>query len=193
MLPLPLAGEGRGEGGCPEPDDRVSAPSHLLLVRHPPVTAPGRCYGRTDLPLTDPAAAAALAAQLDTDAATIWTSPAQRCRLVALAIGPHHVDPRLQELDFGAWEGVAWDAVPRAALDAWAADPWHFAPPGGETGTALVARVTEFYRALGDGRHVVISHGGPLRVLAALAHHAEVDLLAPSPPFGSVTSVEHRA
>ena len=148
------------------------------------------CYGRTDLPLADPAAAVRLAARLSAMAATFWTSPLQRCRMVALARGPHRVDARLQELDFGAWESLKWDAVPRAELDAWAADVWHVGPPGGETGAALVARVEAFFSDLPAGQHVVISHGGPLKVLAALARGTAVDLLAPAQPLGAMVSIE---
>ena len=120
---------------------------------------------------------------------TVWTSPARRCRLVADAVGPHRADERLQELDFGSWEGLAWDDVPRASLDDWAADPLGFAPPGGESGAALIARVQAFAGACRGGNHVVITHGGPLKVLRAVLSSADIDLLAPAPPPGSVTLV----
>jgi alpha-ribazole phosphatase len=92
-------------------------------------------------------------------------------------------------MDFGDWEGQLWDDVPRDALDAWAADPWHFAAPGGESGAALVGRVRAFWQALPEGDHIVITHGGPLKVLVALAACRAVDLLAPPPGCGSVTMV----
>ena len=161
----------------------------IALVRHPAVAAGGRCYGRADLPI-DAEAAASLAARLAPLGGTVWTSPAQRCRLVAAALGAHRVDERLQELDFGAWEWLPWDAVPRAALDAWAADPLAFAPPGGESGAALVARVGAFHRALPPGDHVVISHGGPLKVLAALLIGRVPDLLAPAAAPGCVSLLD---
>ncbi len=147
---------------------------------------PGICYGRLDLPVQNPAAAQDIAAHLAGVRGQVWTSPAQRCRAVADAIGLHCMDDRLQELDFGAWEGLPWDDVPREALDAWAAHPETFAPPGGENGASLIARVTVFYQALGPGDHVVITHGGPLKVLGALARRQPVDLLTPAPPLGSV-------
>ena len=165
----------------------------IALARHPAVAAGGRCYGRMDLPLVDPASAAALAARLAIHGGTVWTSPARRCREVAEAIGPHVVDDRLQELDFGEWEGVAWDDVPRASLDVWAADPWGFAPPGGESGAALAARVTAFARALTPGDHVVVTHGGPLKVLAAVLAGRAVDLLTPPPAPGSILTRHARA
>jgi alpha-ribazole phosphatase len=161
----------------------------IALVRHPPVAGAGRCYGRTDLPLADPASAAALAARLAPLGGTVWTSPALRCRAVAEALGTHRVDDQLQELDFGAWENRPWDDVPRAALDAWAADPWGFSPPGGESGSALAARVTAFCDALARGTHVVITHGGPLKVLTALLQRRPIELLSAAPPPGSIQLV----
>ncbi len=159
----------------------------IVLVRHPAVDAGGRCYGRLDLEVADPAAVVALADRLKPLGGTVWTSPARRCRVVADALGAYRVDDRLQELDFGEWEGVSWDDVPRASLDAWAADPWGFAPPGGESGAALVSRVRAFASGCIDGDHVVITHGGPLKVLTAVLRGEPVDLLAPSPAPGSVT------
>ncbi len=150
---------------------------------------PGTCYGRTDLALADPASVAPLAAAVRVTSATVWSSPARRCRAVAEALGPHRIDARLLELDFGAWESVAWDDIARTDVDAWAADPWHNAPPRGETGRGLAARVTEFAAELGRGDHVVITHGGPLKVLTAVLRGAPVDLMAPPPPLGSITRI----
>ena len=36
---------------------------------------------------------------------------------------------------------------------------------------------------------IVIAHGGPLKLLAALLRGAAPDLLAPAPPLGSVTAL----
>jgi alpha-ribazole phosphatase len=161
------------------------------LIRHfPTAVAPGICYGRLDLApgpgdvdvLRRAVAAAGLAQ------APVFSSPARRCRALAedLAGGrPVALDARLLELDFGAWEGRPWDNIPRAALDAWAADVAGFAPPGGESGAALLARVAAFHAAL--PRHsVIVGHGGPLKLLAALLRGAAPDLLAPAQPMGSL-------
>lgn len=164
-----------------------------VLVRHPrPAIAPGLCYGRLDVPvaaeaLDDVTRMAAALAGLGL--ARVWTSPAQRCRVVADATFlPLREDARLLELDFGAWEGLAWDAVPRAELDRWAADPLGFSAPGGESGANLLARVREVHAdivARGE-ECAVVSHGGPLRLLAALLRGEPPDLLAPAPPIGSI-------
>jgi len=166
----------------------------IVLIRHPPLAvAPGICYGRRDLAIADPDSAASLAdaarQALQGRTARIWTSPLRRCRTVADAIGPNTADARLIEMDFGAWDGMAWDTIPRAALDAWAADPLGFAPPGGESGAALIARVAAFHAAMPGGDHAVVAHGGPLKVLEALLRGRPVDLLAHAPPLGSVTAI----
>jgi alpha-ribazole phosphatase len=163
----------------------------VALIRHTaPLVEPGICYGRLDVDVRDAADIAAVVARLGGfGTARIWSSPARRCRLLAEAIDAQPIiDSRLQELDFGAWEGLAWDAIPRDALDRWAADPAGFAPPGGESGAALIARVAAFHAALASicGDQIVVSHGGPLKILQALLAGREPDLLAPTPAWGSV-------
>ena len=124
------------------------------------------------------------------------SSPLARCREPAEALAacldiPLALDPRLLELDFGAWEGLEWDRVPRPDLDRWAADPRGFAPPAGETGSALIARVAALHAVLAAApqRWLVVSHGGPLRLLAAMLRGEPPDLLAPSPPMGAMRLV----
>jgi alpha-ribazole phosphatase len=165
----------------------------LVLVRHPPPDiAAGVCYGRRDIPVRADVAAMVREIAAEVVArrvARVWTSPAIRCRAVADATGlPLRIDPRLLELDFGAWEGMAWDDVPRASLDAWAADPLGFAPPAGESGAAVLARVAGVHRDLiraGEDA-AIVSHGGPLKLLAALLRGEPPDLLARAPPLGSM-------
>jgi hypothetical protein len=85
------------------------------------------------------------------------------------------------ELDFGQWEGRHWQEIDRVALDDWAASPERFAPPGGESGQALRHRVRAFWRDVCHAGKAacVVSHGGPLRVLTALAEGRGPDLLRP--------------
>jgi alpha-ribazole phosphatase len=165
----------------------------LLLIRHPPAAiAPGICYGRRDLALADEGDAEAVAEEVARhEVRLVWSSPATRCLVparmaAARANAALRIDARLQELDFGAWEGMRWDDVPRASLDDWATDPQGFAPPGGENGAALLARIGAFWCDLGDADCAVITHGGPLRILHALARGDAPDLLAPAPACGAV-------
>jgi alpha-ribazole phosphatase len=170
-------------------------PPQIALIRHmPPLIPPGLCYGRLDVAAM-PAGVEALALLRGRlhglRNPLLLTSPAKRCRVLAGAFGKAVADARLLELDFGAWEGQPWDSIPREALDRWAAAPWDFTPPGGEAVRALHDRV----RAVADelrrgGRDaVVVSHGGPLRLLPALLRGKVPDLLAPSPGFGAAVLV----
>lgn len=172
----------------------------IALVRHPaPSVGTGICYGRLDVALSPDGISAVpgIARQLvGFSARKIWSSPARRCLELARAISAgtnasKHQDARLLELDFGAWEGQRWDDVPREALDRWAADPLGFAPPGGENGAELIARLRSFRAHLMAERQdcVVVSHGGPLKVLAALLRDSPVNLLANAPAFGRIDIV----
>jgi alpha-ribazole phosphatase len=140
-----------------------------FLIRHPkPAVAAGVCYGRSDLGLADdPVACAATLRALLPAGAPLWSSPLRRCLELARAL---HADPvideRLAEMNFGAWEMLRWDDIPRRELDAWAGDPVGFAPPGGESALAMRARVVAVLRELPDTA-VVIAHGGVLRACVA--------------------------
>ena len=123
----------------------------------------------------------------------IWSSPSSRCLSAAEALGSLLgvavvPDARLLELDFGEWEGRAWEQVPRIALDRWAADPPGFRPPGGESGAELAGRVGGFARTLAEQARpcAVLSHGGPLRLLPALLRGQPADLLAGPPALGAL-------
>lgn len=141
----------------------------LHLIRHSePEVAPGLCYGRLDLPAKNVAAAAErLRAELP-PGLPVWSSPLRRCReLAGLLHAAPTVDDRLAEMDFGAWEGRPWDAIPRAELDAWAADVAGYAPPGGESAQAVQQRILSFVAALTADEAVVVTHAGVIRTLLA--------------------------
>jgi alpha-ribazole phosphatase len=147
----------------------------LLLIRHTAVIGNvGLCYGRTDVPLADSfaAEAAAVRAALPPPPWTLYASPALRCRLLAETFDvPVVVDPRLGEVDFGDWDGRAWDELPRAALDGWCDDFVYARPPGGESFTDLIVRAEDFVadaaRRHPDGTVLAVTHAGIIRALLA--------------------------
>ena len=150
----------------------------IHLIRHPkPAVASGVCYGQTDLDLFDDANSAAerlrphLPQRFD-----LISSPLRRCRQLAEALTadmPNDMptDVRLKEMHFGDWENRRWDDIPRADLDAWAAAPFDYTPPGGESAAAMAARVIAFANQLASPPRpsnadlILVSHQGPLRVL----------------------------
>ncbi|EGI76350.1 histidine phosphatase family protein [Hylemonella gracilis] len=151
----------------------------LWLVRHaPPLIAPGVCYGASDVE-ADAERTAACAAQLALElprGLTVHSSPLRRCLQLAqalCALRPDlqlRQDPRLREMDFGQWEGVRWDDIPRAAYEAWTADFGTERFGGQESVNDVLSRVAAAREeALAAGQEVVwVTHGGVLRALALL-------------------------
>lgn len=137
-------------------------------IRHGPTHAKVM-VGHTDLPadLSDRAALARLSAALPAGAPVI-SSDLSRAVATADAIRgarrrlPH--DPRLREIDFGAWEmRAAAEIEDQPAIRAFWDDPGARAAPGGESWDALAARVSAGADAL---RHlpevIVVAHFGAI-------------------------------
>jgi alpha-ribazole phosphatase len=160
----------------------------LYLIRHPKtIVEDGICYGRTDVAVDAQEAdqvAASLLARLP-DNIVLWTSPLQRCRLLAERIaqargGGFQEDARLVEMDFGAWEMQSWDAIPREEIDAWTSDLVHYRPGGGESVFQAAVRVKAFadecmHRA---SPAAVICHAGTIRLLLACAQSSDPEEIA---------------
>jgi alpha-ribazole phosphatase len=145
----------------------------LVLVRHPrPDIEPGICYGSSDVASSAAATASVLAALRAKDlpgTLPVYASPLMRCADLARQLDvPVAFDTRLAEMDFGAWEMRAWDAIPRAEVDAWAADLLHYRPGGGESVLEVAHRVAAFRDELGQHDALLICHAGTMRLLAAL-------------------------
>ncbi|MGC4106885.1 MAG: alpha-ribazole phosphatase [Thermomicrobiales bacterium] len=171
----------------------------LILVRHTPVAnAAGLCYGRADLDLADSfgADAAAVRATLPPGPWAVVSSPARRCRRLAETLGPVvTLDPRLAEADFGAWDGRAWDDLPRAEVDRWCDDFVTVRPPGGESFADVAARaeafVADMTRRHPHGTVLAVTHAGVIRALLAPRRGvAYKDAFSLAVPPGSVHMLE---
>jgi len=100
---------------------------------------------------------------------------ALHCRL------PIQSDPRLQERNFGAGEGMTYDEIDKSFPNAFsrdgAVDP-DAAIPGGESRRQFHERVKSAFEALArehDGQRVcVITHGGVLATLYRIVHDIPV-------------------
>lgn len=169
----------------------------ILAARHPrPRVAARLCYGSTDVPLAEPPerGAAALIAAAGEPIERIVSSPASRALLVARAVAdstgaPLHTDDRLREMDFGAWEDRLWSAIPRAEIDAWAADPLGYRCGGGETVTDVLARVRRAWTTLASSADttLVVTHAGPIRCLLHIARGVKLaEAIAAGIAYGEV-------
>ena len=133
----------------------------LWLVRHAqPLIEAGICYGRLDM-AADVAATAECARQLAEllpAGIPVRTSPLQRCEQLAQALQAlrpdlaYEIDARLAEMDFGCWEGRAWNDIDRAELQAWTDDfACYAAGQEGESVTGFMARVALAFDELTRG------------------------------------------
>jgi alpha-ribazole phosphatase len=175
----------------------------LYLVRHPqPRVAAGVCYGRQDIAVDSESlerAASAVREGIPEPAlrgARIFSSPSQRCVLLARELAAPRepiLAEELLEMNFGAWEGRNWDALPRDQLDAWAADVWGYRPGGAES-AAMVAvrwrRWSALIRTMNDSV-VAVTHAGVIRVALACAGLLDSATFARAAiGFGSVHRVD---
>jgi probable phosphoglycerate mutase len=154
----------------------MSRSLELWLVRHGETVsnAQGRLSGWTDVPLTELGRdqARALAPLLANERFDgIWSSDLARARDTArLAVGEPRVDERLREMDFGRLEGLEWAEIGDEQRDA-IMEFTDYTAPGGESTQSLRARVLEFVDSLPDGRHLIFSHGGAIRMLTDAIGH----------------------
>lgn len=157
----------------------------LHLVRHlaPQVDA-GVCYGRTDLGV-DPALEALALPDLRLAlprGVPLLSSPLRRCASLAAGLQQQvRLDARLAELDFGSWEMRRWEDIPRAEVDAWAANVVHYRPGGGESVIDMARRIGDFYdsiRSAGPEAATVVCHAGAIRLLLARQRSADPECMA---------------
>lgn len=162
----------------------------LVLVRHgeTALNAERRYQGWIDPPLTSAGEAAArnlapLLANAWAVAPATWQEPptvfaSDRVRALAtagLAVpgAPVSADPRLRELDFGAFDGHTWDenlARHGEGFRAWLADPDSAPPPGGERLAAFRDRVGAWLDDVARLRRVIaFAHAGAMHVILTRA------------------------
>ncbi len=190
----------------------------LLLVRHTAVctTLKGKCYGRSDVALSDEGArhARELALKLaDMRPGRIMHSGLMRARILAEGVGRHagtnvEIDARIQEFHFGDWELKTWAEI-FARVGHRMSDLIHkpdsYRPPGGETVGEMATRVLRWYGDQagdpdcgGDGERggdatnsarptIAVMHGGPISVIrGVLAGAPPKDWPGFVPDYGAI-------
>ncbi|MEW5852317.1 MAG: histidine phosphatase family protein [Myxococcota bacterium] len=156
--------------------------TRVLLVRHgaTTLTAEDRFAGSTDVLLSETGErqAQALAERLRDAAVTaVYSSPMRRTiRTAEILALPHNLTVQrvdaLREIDHGRWEQRTRAEVEREYGEeyaSWEEDPFTFAPVGGESGLAVLARALPAVRELVQ-RHpnqtvLVVSHKATIRLL----------------------------
>ena len=156
--------------------------TRLYLVRHgaTPLTAEDRFSGAENVFLSDVGReqAGRLGERLADDHITaIYASPLDRTMETARILGrPLRLEPLsrdgLREISHGHWEGRTRKEVETqfaAEYTAWEADPFTFAPEGGESGISVLARALPVIREIivqhKDENILVVSHKATLRLV----------------------------
>jgi alpha-ribazole phosphatase len=173
----------------------------LTLIRHGSTewNAQRRFQGRTDMPLSADgrAQARAIVETLRSEPFDrIYSSTLARASETARMLGEASgvevvVDDRLQEFDFGHWEGRTWDEIVAAyphltGLGATAAKL--YAPDGGESFTQVCERAKSFLDELTRqdfGAAAVVTHAGVLPAIFAVLGLAPPERFTP----GSITRI----
>ena len=144
----------------------------LWLVRHGATawTTARRFCGWSDPPLSEKGRAQARALRPRLEAysfdSVLSSSSIRAVETARLAYGEPLRDERLRELDFGDIEGSTWpECAPE--LQQGLLDFERFAAPNGESVAQLAERVTQVLRELRPGRHLIVTHGGVVRLLTA--------------------------
>jgi alpha-ribazole phosphatase len=121
----------------------------LLLIRHGHTqwNKERRYLGSTDLPLLpeERQQLSTLSGQpaLGGEFWRVYCSDLRRCRETLTAVAPHLerqaiYDPRLRELDFGAWEGCTYEQLQdNGHYRSWIDHPEEVTPPDGNRGRSL--------------------------------------------------------
>ncbi len=154
--------------------------TQLTLIRHGQSmwNASGRAQGHAIIPLTalghqQARQVADFVARRDAITA-LYCSDLTRCRqtmdpIAAVLKMPVRYDPRLREIDVGAWQGMEFAQIRELDADRWTAfkaDPFNVSMPGGESQQMLrervVASVQDMAREHPDSHILVVMHGGPI-------------------------------
>lgn len=110
----------------------------------------------------------------------VVSSPLTRCQLPAQHCAqqwqlPVMLDDRLQELDFGAWDGrpmsELYQSEPDALAQFWS-DAERYPPPQGERWQAFLERITHVWVALPEtspGHTIIVTHAGVIKTWVAAA------------------------
>lgn len=126
----------------------------------------------------------------------VVSSPLRRCAAFAQELARHldvgcALDARWQELDFGAWEDRPVAELNAVELAAFWSDPDRCPPPGGERLSSLCRRVRDAHETLranlkGNERVLVVTHGGPMRVLLSAPGASAAELLGIDVPHAAL-------
>ncbi len=190
---------------------------NLFVIRHPKADiASGICYGQLDVGLDDGwhvCVRGIMGHPVFQTASKIKlvTSPLKRCVLLseALVLSSNKMDSekklrnkvifskddRLKELDFGDWEGIAWDDINAQDLERWSLDYQNVTVPNGESWQDLKLRCKSLLEDCKSSQAqelvVFVTHAGVIRTLMHLINGTDLnDLFSQPVPYAEPIELE---
>jgi alpha-ribazole phosphatase len=166
--------------------------SPILFIRHAETDMAGTFCGHSD-PALNGRGLDQLEGLRDKlraeDISAVYSSDLRRSSETAQAIAEIfgvscQVRPRLREIDFGQWEGLAWDEIERrdeAYARRWVTEYPQLPAPGGEDFADFERRVLDEVRFLSMeaealGKNIaVVTHAGVLRTVLCVLHGYSVE------------------
>jgi alpha-ribazole phosphatase len=171
----------------------------IHFIRHiAPDVAQGICYGQLDvaLPTNYQEQHNAIINTLNTNYDAVYCSPLLRCKLLGNAVSANTIfDKRLMEVNFGTWEGKAWDAIDDTELNYWMQNYITVAPPHGESLKDVVDRCHDFFAQLKTNTQhkkvLVISHAGFIRsAMHVLQNTPLTQIMMEKVAYGEIIKME---
>lgn len=179
---------------------------NIYLIRHGQPDFPNgmhMCIGRTDLPLSKLGRlqAALLGSEFADRQITVFSSPLQRARQTAAALGrPVTILDGFQELDMGQWDGLTFDEIRRCFPELYAARATDRTLPfpdaeDHQEGLARFANAVTQALSMCSGDIAIITHSGVMELFlntldkvpyASFTHIVEEDKNFSVRTFGSV-------
>ena len=162
----------------------------LYIWRHPkPLAANGICLGQTDMAV-DTRKIKRLANRIQRFVRmhrlpkVIWVSPLQRSLKVGQLLTQfgfeYHIADALSELNFGAWDGLSWEQIPKQEIDDWCDNFATFAPDNGENLQQLFSRVETWLksRKLESQPILAVGHAGWINAAKMISAGQDIPQLA---------------
>ncbi|SNR32828.1 alpha-ribazole phosphatase [Lutibacter agarilyticus] len=143
----------------------------IYLVRHTtPNIEKGICYGQSDLDVAatfENEVAVILNSLEITEETIVYSSPLKRCTKLAQQFSKELIiDDRLMELNFGDWELLNWDHLPKITSNIWMNDFVNVSTPNGEAYIDLAKRANEVFTEIistSAKKIIITTHAGVIR------------------------------
>jgi alpha-ribazole phosphatase len=149
----------------------------IYLIRHTKTdTINGLCYGQSNVALAETFVHESLVIHKKLPTLSpqclVFSSPLSRClRLAESFQRKIIIDDRLQEVNFGDWEGNRFDEINQQTLLYWTENFVTKSPPNGESFSELCHRVGNFWNelvaTLPADQILLLTHAGVIRALLA--------------------------